>query len=137
MKYAGSIVISIILFTLSGCYNNEEKELIKFLKEVLGTRMDVPRDIIPFALSNSVTFQNSLESKYKIIHFIDSMECSECYIKSLYKWEVFFNQENSRIAPIFLIFNTDNVFDIKMFMEKYELNFPYFLDINKRNNICE
>lgn len=129
-----TLLLIITVFIAISCSegSREGNQIKKELKMIIGKKMDIPKEIIPFNLSDSITLANCMESKYKIIYFVDSMECTECHIRYLYNLKKFFKEVDQKQSPVIVIFNTNDAFDIKMYTEKYELNFPYFLDPDKK-----
>lgn len=124
------------MILLIGCISflscNMQPDVNSGLKKLIGREMKLPPDIVGFNLADSVSMDTYLNSPYKIIYYIDSMGCTECHIESLYRWKKFFQETDQKKSPIVILFETNDIFDIQMFMEKFELHFPFFLDANKK-----
>ena len=106
-----------------------EKELILFLYSKISIE---EVGLIPVNLTDSIMMKDYLSSKYKIYSFVDSMDCSSCQIVRLRKWKDLFKDLNSKLSPIIIIFNTQDVLNVKKYMDLYGLDFPYFLDFENK-----
>ena len=106
------IVISII--ALLGLFLNIRKENTNVINNVL--RFDERLNIwFPKNFSNEdkVSFLNHKGEYYELLVYIDSLSCTSCQIRHLYKWQQFAEKieksQSIRVVPIILISprNTD------------------------------
>jgi hypothetical protein len=135
-KYLLSFLCIILIPIFLSCNSKKndkkeyiEKELILFLDSKISIE-DV--GLIPINLADSIMMKDYLSSKYKIYSFVDSMNCSSCQIVRLRKWKDLFKNLNPKLSPIIIIFNTQDVLNVKKYMELYGLDFPYFLDFENK-----
>jgi hypothetical protein len=119
-----------LLLLISCKSGGQEENPEKSLKKVIGKRIEMPVDITPFDLSDSISYEDYFRSKYKVIYFVDSTECNECCVRYMSLFKKFLEQSNRISSPLLIIFNTNDLFDIQIFMRKYDMKFPYFLDKN-------
>lgn len=73
-----TLLILIFVFLILSCLegNVADNQIKKELKMIIGKRMDIPKEIIPFNLPYSITFAHCLKSKYKL--YISDKE-RHCY----------------------------------------------------------
>lgn len=126
-------VVFFLFCVLNACNNSIRREVEKELSLFLETRIHISgMDLIPFHLTDTINLEDYKNSKYKIYTYIDSMGCSECKIKQLKYWTELFRNFNTKASPVLVIFNTSDYRKVRDAMELYNLDFPYFLDINNQ-----
>lgn len=131
---AKTLISFCVLFLLTLFYScrsgEQENNSEKSLRKMIGKKIEIPRDITPYDLSDSIGFQNYISSKYKVVYYIDSTECNECCVSYMSLYKTLFEKSNTVSSPVLIIINTNDLFDIQIFMKKYDMKFPYFLDKN-------
>lgn len=85
-----------IVLILFSCVNDSSQEIKNILKTFLGTHISLSNiDLIPFQLSDSISVKEYIENKYKIITYVDSVNCSECKVNLLRRWPEIFRESNT------------------------------------------
>lgn len=128
----GFILLYLSILFIS-CSNNGKKEIEIVLNKFIESKVVISElQLIPFQLSDTISFANYIGSKYKIITYVDSISCGECSINFLLKWPELFKDFNTKKTPVLVIFNTSDFRQVQDVMRLYKLDFPYFLDIDGR-----
>ena len=131
------ISLTAICFILYWIYNSEPKDKnYKIqLKEWIGKEIILP-DNMKFTIMGIDTIDfNFNKSKYKIVHYIDSIGCVSCKLK-LPMWKEFINKMNSfqdSVSFIF-IFQPKDIEELqyKLFCDNF--NYPVYIDSDNQFN---
>lgn len=124
--------LTLIFVIIISCKRNESL-LQKHLKEFIGTEISLQANFIPLNFRDSLTnCRNFLDSKKKIIVYIDSSNCTMCRIKRLLPWEGLVKSFQNKDISLIFIFNTQDIKPIKNALELYHFRLPYFIDIDNK-----
>ena len=119
------VLLFIVLLNLVSCNNDGN---YKILKRTIGSEITIPQNIVKIP-DTTTNYKIDPQSKYKLIHYVPSQDCIDCYMKFMVPWKEIFEQYSSRQdISIYIIFNTADIFDLTIYKEKYGLNYPFFLD---------
>lgn len=130
MKYdkISATVFSILLILFSSCKNNR---LETELEEFLGKEIIIPESLIGFKVNEHNSLPSRTKSKYKIVVYVDSLlSCSTCWVQDVGAWDILRKEiESEEDRRIFLIFNSSDVHEIMENIKNFNINIPFFLDI--------
>ena len=119
------VLLFIVLLNLVSCNNDGN---YKILKRAIGSEIAIPQNIVKIP-DTTTNYKIDPQSKYKLIHYVPSQDCIDCYMKFMVPWKEIFEQYSSRRdISIYIIFNTADIFDLTIYKEKYNLNYTFFLD---------
>lgn len=124
------LIFSLFLI-LPSCCTSEQKEIEKELLSLMGKRIELGTTLIPFSLDSipdNLTDSLRNKSRFKVIYYIDSINCSECEIRTMAPWHNYIKSYKNNLS-VWIIFNSSDIQNIQVAMEKYNLNFTYFLDV--------
>ena len=119
------VLLFVVLLNLISCSNNGN---YKILKRTIGREVAIPQNIVKIP-DTTTNYKINPLSKYKLIHYVPAQDCIDCYMKFMVPWKEIFNRYSSRQdVSVYIIFNTADIFDLKIYKEKYNLNYTFFLD---------
>lgn len=136
------IGLLLILFSILSCSEKGSKKTIeKLVCQWNGKEVYFPSDsIFLMHKSNKIAYRMPL-TKYKIVHYIDSMDCVN-YALQLQQWTKFIDNLNTfsgeEIAYLF-VFHCKNERELKISLRQEDFHYPVFFDkvgtFNKLNNL--
>lgn len=125
MCFRIKILLLVAGLTLVGC---DDKSNHKILKKTIGRKIVIPQNIVKIP-DTTTNYTIDPQSKYKLVHYVLSQDCIDCYMKFMVSWKEIFNRYSSRQdVSIYIIYNTADIFDLTIYKNKYGLNYPFFLD---------
>ena len=115
------------ILSLLSCMDSREKEVMTLLNEWVGKEILYPKNLLICNDSSG----NSLESKYKVFIYTDSLGCVSCKL-NLAKWRTFISMVDS-VAPgnvrALFVFQPKRINELRMLLKNE--NFSYSLYIDK------
>ncbi|SRR5574344_847118 len=120
------LLFVVVLF--QSCESSDEKALREQLQTFVGKEIVIPSTLIPHNVPS--VYADHMASKYKMISYIDKSLCHECSMRVLMKWTEEYKKYMGKDTFIYIIFNTSDYYEFQNLAERYQLSFPYFVDID-------
>ena len=119
------IIFLFYCFNLAGC-RQPNRQIEERLKEFIGTEVIIPESL--FLFNDRYNLINR-GAKYKIISYIDSLDCTSCYLNQSAKmWSNLLNIFKNDSFSLFIILHTQDIEGIQSIFESSELDLPFFVD---------
>lgn len=129
-------ILAIILF-LSMCfscsYNKNKNDTSTLVKQWIGKKVIFPNNLIFYRFDGKQVDYEIPLSKYKIIRYVDSLECASCELR-LTEWKNFMDElhaYSNDVIPVlfFFSFNSEEgLNELRSYMNVEEFPFPFSID---------
>ena len=126
MKIRNVLVFLILLLSYS-C-KTEETPLQKHLREWVGKDIVFTDSLFVFNNADTSYYANIVNSKCKLILYVDSTNCSDCKIKKFLYLTTLYEKSIRDNCPVVIIFNTRDIYGMEMAFERYYINTPFIID---------
>ena len=116
------------ILSLLSCMDSREKEVMTLLNEWVGKEILYPKNLLICNDSSG----NSLESKYKVFIYTDSLGCVSCKL-NLAKWRTFISMVDS-VAPgnvrALFVFQPKRINELRMLLKNENFSYSLYIDKN-------
>ena len=120
------------ILSLLSCMDSREKEVMTLLNEWVGKEILYPKNLLICNDSSG----NSLESKYKVFIYTDSLGCVSCKL-NLAKWRTFISMVDS-VAPgnvrALFVFQPKRINELRMLLKNENFSYPLYIDKDDQFN---
>ncbi len=108
------------------------------LNKMIGSRVTYPSEMM-LLNNNNRMIEDYMNSVYKVISFVDSIQCNECKAKALLSWNELFPMYKKLGIPVLTIVSTPDLSSFNNAVKEIGITFPYMYDIHdefaKNNHI--
>lgn len=128
-----ALVAFFLWITIQSC-NHKEGQMKEYIIRLQETPVCVPLDKLVSLNENSEVTKDVADGcdKLKLVVYSDSIICSSCRIKEMYRWDDFLSrlgQCNSRIEVLFIFAPShDKIGQFKMAIKTLPKNYPIYMD---------
>lgn len=124
------VIISIIL--LASC-NNIENKILKMQSSPIKLCLNQMSCLMPSNNRDSITYcKNINEASYKLIVYVDSLECMSCMSGKMHDWDNFIQEINNTRKDVKILFlfspMKKEINNLTTSLILQNLNFPVFID---------
>lgn len=126
------IAIFLVIFIAFSCLNSKQDALEKKVKQWIGKELLFPKNAELTILGTDTVEYDLLQSRYRIVSYIDSMGCISCKLQ-LNKWKELITELDSMANhPVTVSFfiHSKNVRDVKLVLARAKFIHPVCLDMN-------
>lgn len=122
--------VLLLFVILCSCKHTEKNRISSLVKDLYGKEILFPKEL-NFTLLNGDTIDYVLDnSKYRIVHYVDSTGCMSCKLK-LFEWKRWvakLRSDFSENVDVIFVFSNKNVKEMMGLLEREMFNYPFFLD---------
>lgn len=144
MRKRNRIARYILLYLISSCIlsacNSQKKELQEKIEKLQSTVINIPYDRMGCWASDSIKAISPWnKAKLKLVHYVDSVTCSTCYLHKIAANELLFRMEklsNNEFYNIFII-NPDNKAKKRLEMDFNDKLIPQTIFVDSANVFTE
>lgn len=132
-KYFTTILF--MTFLLYSCTNSKKEVITRLVTEWQGKEITLPDSAI-FTIQGKDTVDVDLDSKYKILVYVDSTGCTSCRLQ-LHKWKEFITEVDSitHHSVQFLFYLTPkNVKEARYITRRDDFTYPMCIDPKNKIN---
>jgi hypothetical protein len=139
MKVGFLILVASLTLVLTACKDKKAAEASRIVKTWIGKEIQFPEDIQCCILGKETDSDfciDLLRRNYKILLYVDSLECSSCRLK-LPEWKQLIEESDSIFQGdlgFVLFFQPKNRRDMVNVFKQANFTYPLFLDINNSIN---
>lgn len=139
-RIEGRILLSVISCCFLFACNSPKKELQEKVEKLQSTAIDIPYDRMDCWTSDSIKAISPWnKAKLKLVHYVDSVSCSTCYLNKIVKIEQLFRMEklsNNEFYNIFII-SPDNKAKKRLETDFHNKSIPPTVFVDSANAFAE
>ena len=123
------IALCFLIFVATGC---KKARLRAQLKDMMTSTIVLPESITCVYNGEVFPMPDSMRDKPKLIVYVDSTECTTCWISNAWRYEsVFALSENTRAFDVFLLLRDTTLESIPLtrYLSDQDLSIPFYVDI--------
>ena len=123
----------VLLFLLNGCKDTND-DVMKNLGNMIAKPVLISYNRMKLWTRDSIQTNNTyIQTKFRLVVYMDSVHCTECTLKGMHLWEDFIKLENKykdRLKVEFLLQpdKRNSVKEIVDALNHYEVKYPIYID---------
>jgi len=116
-----------VLIGTGACKHTNNNSLQEHLKEFVGTEITMPEGLLLF---NDINHHIRGEAKYKLVFYVDSLSCTQCYFNmAIPAWAKLMNKFENSDFNLMIVFHSQDIESLREQFKTYNLDIPFFVDL--------
>jgi len=126
------LCVGLLFVTLAACKSNSAiKEVEKLYAQFMDSDIVISPNLVYGGAKSGISRADVLKSEYQLIVYHSEDNCTDCSLRALLQWQNYMKELPKGVLVI-LIFRSQDYQSIERNLKMYNIEYPYFIDMDGR-----